>query len=166
MNPDIECQASFEALELWDDAVRSEMYLLADGAGGWLAYPIHLFPERGRYLTTFDATVSISTSSRDTGRSVTPDVSECRFEGEIVDSGLGEVAFDLFDDADESAVARMQLSRDSVPDRLSEEGDSCFVSIRLEYDHAAALNRHSEDELRRRRAELEERLERLRAEYP
>ncbi len=38
------------------------------------------------------------------------------------------------------------------------EGDTCYISIRLEYDHEAMLENFSEDEIAEKRAHFQERI--------
>ncbi len=47
------------------------------------------------------------------------------------------------------------------PDWLSDEGDTCYILIRLEYDHEAMLDHYSEVEIEEKREQFRERMDEM-----
>lgn len=115
---------------------------------GYITYSPHFLPEDGRYLfARHHVELTLSTEPLGTKTLVDATVSTREFNGQIVQVGFDAPTFDLFSLKTEDPVAQIKLPLEYPPDGVDEEGDSCYISIRLEYDHEGMLDYYDESEI-------------------
>ncbi|WP_408960172.1 hypothetical protein [Natrinema sp. 74] len=84
-----------------------------------------------------------------------------KLEAEIFGFVFSNRVFELSDVDSGDSVAQIQLHPEHLPDWLSDEGDTCYISIRLEYDHGAMLDHYSEVEIEEKREQFRERMDEM-----
>ncbi|AGB31983.1 hypothetical protein C488_06123 [Natrinema pellirubrum DSM 15624] len=163
MNETIEFETSYEELEFFhNDDLVGIMYLRSTGGKRFsedLQYPPHLMPANGRYLgASHTVSLSVSDEAFSISPSVRSDVSIQQFVGRIFGFAFDAPAFKLYTLTTDDLVAQIQLDPAHLPKWLSDEGDVCYMSIRVEYDHEAMLDHYSEDEIEAKRKQFPEKV--------
>ena len=167
MSKKIRCEGSLEEFTSGGEEPYTEMYLHKDdrGFGGELSYPISRLPTAGRFFTQFDITITVSEDQLETAQTVGKNIAEHLYRGEL--AGGTSKAIRLYDIAEEqtNSVAGIRLPNEVFEKYFSQEGDECFVLIKLEYDHEAQLEYYSESEIQEQREAFEEYVEEFTEKY-
>ena len=130
---------------------------------GTLDYLPCLLPERGRYMTEFYMDITIRREPNNIESCIGLDVSTCEFESEYIEKNKSE-DINFLEFYNGESVGGLTVYSDFLPDWL-EDGDRCFVTIRLEYPYEEKVKEYSEKELEEFRETFQKRLEEFREIY-
>ncbi|WP_226007087.1 hypothetical protein [Natrinema salinisoli] len=149
------------------DSAVGEMCLIRDEEEvGYVSYPPRFVPENGRYLPARHRVgLTVSTEPLGTKTSVDATVSIKEFNGQIINIGFGSPVLKLFSLKTEDPVAQVELQPEYLPNGVGEKGDSCYISIRLEYDHQAMLDHYDESGIEDRRERFHDEVKEIEEEY-
>jgi len=169
MSKKIRCEGSLEEFTSGGEEPYTEMYLHKDDRrfGGDLSYPISRLPTAGRFFTQFDITITVSEDQLETAQTVEKNIAEHLYRGELAQIGRTSKSVRLHAVAEEqnNPLASIHLPNKVFEEYFSQEGDECFVLIKLEYDHEAQLEYYSESEIQEQREAFEEYVEEFTEKY-
>ncbi len=60
-------------------------------------------------------------------------------------------------------MAQIHLHPVHLPEWIDDEGDTCYITIRLEYEHERMLDHYSDAEIDEKRAQFQQRVEEMEA---
>jgi len=157
-------QESYEFRIEWEEEAVGDSRVYASGplydrAGNFLGnfgYLPEYFPERGRYPTSFDMELVLSEAPRNVTQSVDQDVSTREFACRYKATNRDSYGFDDRDTGNNAGDIRANL--DGHPEWL-DDGETCFATITIRYDHEEKLEERSEEEITEYRSGYHEWLE-------
>lgn len=130
---------------------------------GTLRYLPCLLPERGRYMTEFYLNITISSEPNEVNESIGSDISVYEFESEYIEKNKS-IDINFLENYNDKHAGGLTAYSDFLPDWL-EDGDQCFVTIRLEYPYEEKVEEYSEGELQEFRERFQEELDEFREIY-